>query len=98
MAFAGHVHQHLAHGAGGDAAEVQWRGVGDLGILSQFEPRLMHQRGGGELARLLAAQDIGRKPPQLLIDQAEPRIEKFSLLNCRHRDTSAEKSEKNVVR
>ena len=71
--------QKLAHGAGGDALEMQARRRSQFRGVGQLQPGLVHEGGGIERATRIASLYGGREAAQFFVSQAKQVIERASL-------------------
>ena len=80
-ARAGALDEDLAHRVGGNGAEVRAILPAVRPVLHQAQVRLVDETG--RLQRLpgtLAAQVVGREPPQFLIDDRQQRVERLPVV------------------
>jgi hypothetical protein len=79
VAAAGGFDEELAHGAGGDAFEVEAGGGGDGGGAGEFQPGFVDEGGGAEGGAGVTAADDGRKAAEFLVGGAEEEVESAAL-------------------
>ena len=81
--LSGRVHQHLAHGPRGDPPEIGGS-VGDLGGCTSLSHASCTSVVGVSLPFCSWRSTPEARPAQLLVDQAELLVERFSACDYRH--------------